>query len=134
MNIYYDYQIFISQKYGGVSRYFYELTDRIEKIPEHNVTVKCVHNVNYYFRDRLGKIYPEMPYKLFKVYSKINHFAARNDLKKNYDIIHPTFNDPYLLGHYKGKLVVTIHDMIHELYCDKYPENLSRKDIEKMGE
>ena len=37
-----------------------------------------------------------------------------------------------MLGHYKGKLIVTIHDMIHELYCDKYPENLSRKDIDKL--
>lgn len=130
MNIYYDYQIFISQKYGGVSRYFYELTDRIEKIPGNKIDVKCIHNVNYYFKDRLGKMYPEMPYKMFKAFSVINHIAARNDLKKDYDIIHPTFNDPYLLGHYKGKLVVTIHDMIHELYCDKYPENLSRKDID----
>lgn len=34
MKIYYDYQVFILQKYGGISRYFYELCTRINKKPK----------------------------------------------------------------------------------------------------
>lgn len=130
MKVYYDYQIFISQKYGGVSRYFYELINRLEQTDSFKANIGCKHNVNYYFAERLGSCHKELSYKEFKIWSFINHFFALNDLKKDYDIFHPTFNDPYFIGKHKGKLVITVHDMIHEIYCDKYPENLSKKDIE----
>ena len=42
---------------------------------------------------------------------------------KNFDIFHPTYYDPYFLDHLDGaKYVVTVHDMIHELFPSYFPD------------
>ncbi len=51
----------------------------------------------------------------------INSFLASIEIKRNdYDIIHPTYYDPYLMRKGKGRKVVTIHDMIQELFPEYY--------------
>ena len=49
MRVYYDYQILIGQKYGGISRYVYEISKRL---PDFGVdlTIKTLGNFNYYFK------------------------------------------------------------------------------------
>ena len=46
MDILYDHQIFCNQRYGGISRYFYEIVTRISK--EEDVTLFCGYNNNKY--------------------------------------------------------------------------------------
>ena len=55
-----------------------------------------------------------------RIFSRLNKLKSIFDIRKNYDIIHPTYYDPYVLGRYKGKLILTVHDMIHERYADTY--------------
>ena len=127
MKVYYDYQILLSQKYGGISRYFFELASRLRGLGV-EVSIDCIHNHNHYFKEQLGGCHPARGRLAGRALAFANKARALWDLRRPYDIIHPTYYDPYLLGHYSGKLVVTVHDMIHEKYIDEYPE-LGARDI-----
>ena len=47
--------------------------------------------------------------------------AIRKLKLQNFDVFHPTYNDPYFLPYLKGKpFVITIHDMIYELFPEYF--------------
>jgi len=119
MKILYDYQIFSSQKYGGISRYFYE----IMKGQKYNLPI--IFNNNEYLNKSI-----KIPFN-FKGKVRIYNFFNREYSKiyfkfnKNFDIFHPTYYHPYFVKYIKNKpFVLTIHDMIHE----KFPNYFSKKD------
>ncbi len=51
MKICYDYQIFSSQKYGGISRYFYEIATRISTMEKFDVEILAPLYVNNYIKN-----------------------------------------------------------------------------------
>jgi len=121
MKILYDHQAFAIQKFGGVSRYFYELMNHSKGIFEYDAP--CVYSENVYLKPL--NLYKEFPVKFYFKGKRIiiNFLNKSNSIKKikkkNYDIIHPTYYDPYILQKVKNiPLVTTIHDMIYE----KMPE------------
>lgn len=117
MKIYYDYQMLIEQKYGGVTRYFYELVSEIGKTDDAEAEIHCVLNKNAYFSEYFNKKECEIPHS--SVISRpINQFLSLNVWGKNCDIIHPTFYDPYILKRNDAPIVITVYDMIHELLPD----------------
>lgn len=121
MNILYDYQIFAMQKYGGISRYFYEIIQRM--CQRDAVSVYAGRNANGYGLRKLhltdyraGKTFPHIPHSGL---GRLQHFLNRHGFRRyaqthQVDIYHPTYYDD--LNIHKGRLVVTVHDMIHELY------------------
>ncbi len=121
----YDYQILMMQKYGGISRYFYEVVSRVPET-EFQVQLPVTHNLNFYFQDYFHK-----PIREIKSIRKYNRIIKRNQayikfiLGRNKENIcfHPTYYNPYFLDALKGKLVVTVHDMIHENYSEYYAGN-----------
>lgn len=117
MKIFYDYQILFSQERGGISRYFYELYKNITKeIPNVKIKVVAYFSKNMYFKNvvRIRK-----PQKIGMWF--INELVCFEHLFfHKYDIIHPTdycptylFRFPFLLK--KAKLIITVHDMTHEI-------------------
>lgn len=121
LSVYYDYQILRGQKFGGISRYFYELISRLPRLGA-EVKVSCLRNVSYYFRESHG-LHTLGSKNSQRLWSLVNQLYAKFQLRHNYDIIHPTYYNPYILGQFKGKLVVTVHDMVHEIYADSYSRN-----------
>lgn len=120
MKVYYDFQILFLQKYGGISRYFFELASRLRDLGS-DIDINCLHSRNYYFRDQIKAVdYSKRPRIIRgserRIFYRLNKAKALHDAKKNYDIIHPTYYDNYIIGHHSGKLVLTVHDMIHEKY------------------
>ncbi|MBU5430219.1 glycosyltransferase family 4 protein [Kineothrix sp. MSJ-39] len=112
MNVIYDYQIMIGQKYGGISRYFYELIQRFSVADGISPRLYCVFNDNAYFRGNRRSI----SYSRVRGRRSINKMIIKFMLSfSKYDIFHPTYYDPYFLDYNKGKLVLTVYDMIHEL-------------------
>ena len=112
MKILYDYQI-LSQKFGGISRYFYELA-RILRDNGDDVDVSCLVTKNAYFKDyfKVKRLeFDPSSYVLFlnKIYTLLHKF-------KKYDVIHATYYDPYILSGFKGKIVTTVHDMNYEIF------------------
>ena len=49
MNIFFDYQILFNQKYGGISRYYYELINTIERLHLAKTFIQCKYSINHYF-------------------------------------------------------------------------------------
>ena len=120
MKILYDYQAFI-QRIGGVSRYHAEL---IKNFPnEAESMLPPILSDNVYLREMGIKHRQFMPNyngrRKYDVYKALNIIQSRWWLAtKNCDIFHPTFFNPYFVGHCKKPVVVTMHDLNHW----KYPE------------
>ena len=124
MRVYYDFQILASQKYGGISRYFYELYTRMKPLGV-DANVSCIRSVNYYFRDVVKMHDPSEHCRIYnglysRAASRINKLRALYEMR-NYDILHPTYYSRYMLGRFKGKTVLTVYDMIHEKYNGDEP-------------
>lgn len=96
MKILYDNTIFKLQKYGGILRYFSEIIKRIRQYDDTEV---------YISRCLTGKL------------AKLNNIWLdyRFSLNK-FDIYHPTYYSYNVKKRKNVKTVVTVYDMIHELY------------------
>lgn len=124
MRILIDYQILVDQKYGGVSKYTYNLYSRLLKRNNIKVNIPILFSRNYYFKDAIKplKNYRILDVKIIrwtvKIINAIN--TVMYYLVSKIDIYHPSFYGIYLFPFIgkKAKVVVTIHDMIHEIYKD----------------
>ena len=52
----------------------------------------------------------------------MNEYKSKNQIESGkFDIFHPTYYNPYFLKLLKNKpYVLTVHDMIHELFPDMF--------------
>jgi glycosyltransferase involved in cell wall biosynthesis len=149
MKILYDHQIFTLQKYGGISRYFSELMTRFSKDPAIDYSVALRFSYNEHLLglpeldtrwSRRSSLYSfthvcsvvkttvqyEIPrYVLTKTLLSINQKESERLLKKqDFDLLHPTYYDPYFLKYLQKKpYAVTIYDMIHETFSDNFPRD-----------
>lgn len=126
MKILVDYQILCAQKYGGISKYTYNMMREIMHYVEIEFGIPVVVSVNEYFRDMIkGKTLKKYPKKGKRILRIINKFyTILYVLSHKIDIYHPTYYDPYLLklcNLKKIKIIVTIHDMTHELFTGVLP-------------
>lgn len=126
MKILYDHQIFTAQKYGGISRYFFELIKRFDGIDDScDVAIDFTNNA-YYNKDFNPKLSKGFPNFHFRGKGRITKFFnERKSLQAissgNFDVFHPTYYDNYFLDRLKDKpLVVTFHDMIHEKFANQF--------------
>ncbi len=130
MKVLFDDQVFTSQMYGGVSRYFAQI---LKKFYRHNLldfNLSLVYSDNNYLEDVefsnhlnfLKNKEFKGKYRIVKFFKKLNRLKSKRDLKKQrFDVFHPTYYDSYFLEYLSKKpFVLTIHDMIHEIYTGKY--------------
>ncbi len=132
MKILFDHQTFTNQKYGGISRYFANLYYGLDSIP--NVAPKLgLLATNNGYIDKSSLPLSGFIDKLVKKQSrrnKYNKWYCRYLLKQgDYDIFHPTYYNPYFLNAVKKPFVITVHDMIHELY----PQYFAQQDAFTAG-
>lgn len=126
MKVLYDHQIFSWQTYGGISRYFYEIISRISKIEGIDVDLFQGFNINKYnFKENKDSYCRFMSFpkpdilKTSGIFNYINRcMIKRFSLNKKYDIYHPTYYNDYLID--SEKVVLTVYDMIHELFSDQF--------------
>ncbi len=130
MKILYDHQIFSSQNYGGVSRYFYELIREFNNMDDIETDLSLLLSNNYYISDKKFVKYVNfLPNKYFRgkqrLFNLLNKPNSILKLKQqNFDLFHPTYYDPYFLKYIRDKpFVLTVHDMIHEKFSDMFSSN-----------
>jgi len=116
MNIFYDNTIFYIQKRGGVSRYFTEIIKRIADYG--NVNVAALKRPNL-IRSKLIRFN--------------NIFIKARLAVLNYDIYHPTYYSNAVTKRKNTKVVVTVFDMIHELFSARFKELAEGIDIKKRS-
>lgn len=133
MKLLYDHTVFQFQRYGGISRYFYELITRLSIKEEVGINLFQGFHINEYglsehrqnFESYWGHKWeckksaaPYIAYILFTIPNKIlfNNFIGSSD----FNIYHPTYYRSDLDKYNKSAIVLTVHDMIHELYPDQF--------------
>lgn len=128
MNIFFDHQTFSLQNYGGISRYFTELIQGINIRTKHHAHLSITYSDNVYIRDVKNDVKHFMPgfefeRKLSARYY-LNRFLCQLDLRKTpFDVMHPTYYDPYFLSQIGNKpFVVTFLDMIHERLANEFKD------------
>lgn len=149
MRILFDHLAFDMQTHGGVTRSFVELYKHLPNDVEVEFSVRESDNVyfkelfpmlprrEYQYHEFLGGLQFRGKGYLHRLYDKLTHGDYYPNFNKNYsiellkksnfDIFHPTFFDDYFLPYLNGKpFVLTIHDMIPELY----PQYFAKDDFQ----
>ncbi len=133
MQIIYDHQIFLAQKYGGISRYFSELANHIANEKSAEVTIISPVYVNAYLASRSPKVQVagfKMPAIRFtgRIYRAINR-ALEGPLVHWFkpDLVHETYYASAPAKPRRYKIVLTVHDMIHELFPEDFSTNDSTR-------
>lgn len=120
MKVLYDHQIFSSQKFGGISRYFVELMSNLPEDIDFNNSL--VLSENEYLKNATKGIKRGINKRIPGAY-RLNRLKSSFDiLSGRYDLFHPTYYNPYFLKHLKRPFVVTVYDMIHELFSGMFPQ------------
>ena len=146
MRVLYDHQIMDAQVRGGVSRYFYQLVSTLRSRDLVVLRLPQIYTDNEYFEPllaeldcrrtgirsrliqrlrRLGRANRttrEIERAWRRTRLRLNRRASAEELRRqDFDLFHPTYYDPYFLGDLRGKpFVLTIHDMIHEIYPEHF--------------
>lgn len=126
MKILYDHQIFTLQKFGGVNRYFLELmkmgeegveVDRVDPALFRQEGVKPATDLfsrgSRFVKKRLGLQHPPAP-------KPFPPRAAAQLQQGDFNLLHPTYYDPYFLEWTGKPFVLTVFDMIYELYAEYF--------------
>ncbi len=131
MNILYDYEIFSIQKYGGATRYFYEIISRMPKYENCRVNLYMGRYINTYgleghkdkFDNYYGKKIRHIPRTKLLFIKAQKPFFERYANRYSCDIFHKTYYQNYNLKPRK-KTIITLHDFTHE----RFPDNFSKLD------
>jgi glycosyltransferase involved in cell wall biosynthesis len=119
MKVLYDYQG-LMQRHGGVSRYFVELISAMETLGGFEAIVPRFFTDNQYLQDS-RKLVTRRPFKgKVRIMAAVNRGISLRSLGWQYDVFHPTYFNPYFLTRLTAPLVVTIHDMTHDLFDGGY--------------
>lgn len=135
INILYDNQIFKIQKFGGISRYYAELIKGVNRTRNYKAVPEKFFSANKHLRSngltRFNRFTDDFN---FRGKWKVEDLILRNEQKKlikmlrsgDFDIYHPTYYDPALVKCMTTSrpFVMTVYDMIHELYYDPLYENV----------
>jgi len=130
MKIFYDNQVFMMQKFGGVSRYFCELMKHSQGLFDYSVG--GIFSDNYYACE-LG-FHKSFPVKTnfkgkWRLQKWLNERDSIKKLKDNCDVMHPTYYDDYLVEKTNKPLVITVYDMIHELFPAGFTDYPNKKKL-----
>ena len=128
MKIAFDHQIFSWQRYGGVSRYFFELAKNLPELEESSIQT-CVTSplyVNNYLRQaahslNIKGVYAPAIRHTGRLNRALNEFLAWAILRNWIpDLVHETYYSRGSIAPRNAKVVITVHDMIHELFSSDF--------------
>lgn len=130
LNVVYYHRIFAVQKYGGISRYFYELAIRMGRFDGIVAKIYAPVHINQYLRNSpadlvWGRYLPHIP-KLTKARNVLNDILSLfylRKLSKNSPshLFHETYYSQVRLA--QVKTVITVYDMIHEKFAPFFPRH-----------
>ena len=124
LKVLYDYRAWYLQRYGGISRYYYEIIKRntyagrlqatiFSGLYQNQYGIEKLHNDNIVV---IGKRidYPRKTARIFKFSNELLFYITSSLIASKYDIYHPTYYYSHR-PHVNAVQVVTVYDMIHEL-------------------
>lgn len=126
-SVLYDHQAFTMQKAGGISRYYHELIEHLKKFG-YETKVPSFFSENIYLKSKqIPKIFKLIDPRIeYRIVQHINQRASLKSINRGaYDIFHPTYYSSYHLERNRKPLVMTVYDMIHELFPDRFRDSAS---------
>ncbi|MBN7813507.1 glycosyltransferase family 4 protein [Algoriphagus sp. H41] len=124
MKVAFDGQIFGMQKYGGISRYFARLAEELEQ-QKIQTRVYAGYHINSYLKGEGSLVkgqyldrYPKRTIRMFRKWNGIRASLASGIFGP--DIVHETYFSPKATLKGKGPTVVTVYDMIQELFPERF--------------
>ncbi|RDU63994.1 GDP-mannose 4,6-dehydratase [Helicobacter sp. MIT 14-3879] len=115
IEVLYSNDIFSTQFVGGISRYIYELYKR-----NTNAKIPLIYSENLYLNKFKKKLYFKGKTRLILL---LNNALEKLYLKKPLLIYHLSYYKNVSKPKNASIMVVTVHDMIHEIYADSYFKN-----------
>lgn len=125
MKILYDHQMFTMQRFGGVTRYFAELMACLPAGYEACLP-QGLWSDNYYLRETVGYASRVLKHPdAFRWRRRLYYFMNQGltlcrTRRGDYDVLHPTWYDPYVLRRRRKPLVITVHDLIQERFSNDF--------------
>lgn len=123
MKVLFDHQCFTNQDYGGISRYFVSLMYEFDKTSDVSYSLSLKYSNNFYINQsnkfNVKKFFPTVNFRGKKFSSHLLNLPNSKSLiqRKDYDVFHPTYYNPYFLKTLISKpFVLTVYDMTHELF------------------
>jgi glycosyltransferase involved in cell wall biosynthesis len=133
MRVVFDSQIFAVHQYGGIARYFYEVSNRLARSDD--IEIFAPLYMSMYFgrhsdivprgfkiaqRRRIGRLT-----KLVNLAASLTYLRHRRDV----DIFHETYFTRRDCAPRRAKRIITVYDMVHERCADSFaPDDPTRGD------
>lgn len=125
MRIALDYQTFILQTYGGISRYFTQLTKGLVNMGQQVEVFAPLHRNSYL--ESLpqgvvnGKCINRYPPKTMRFFLAYNQLVSRYKISRwTPDVVHETYYAKLRSAPRQCPTVITAYDMIHELFKNEF--------------
>lgn len=121
MKILFDNSIFFHQKVGGISRNIININNFLQKNKIYSKIFSGIH-INEYLKERnAGLFISSIPLYTTKVLKLANQYTLSLIIKfYKPNILHRTFYTKITDYNKKIKNVITIYDLIHEIYFNKF--------------
>jgi glycosyltransferase involved in cell wall biosynthesis len=129
MRIIYDHQIFCLQEYGGVSRYVYELALELSVTYAQDLKIVSPLYINRYLKgayEGINLIGIPLGYipKIGGIIGEINSIlTCPIMLYQKPEIVHETYYSSRRVAPKSAKVILTVHDMIHEKFCQFFSKS-----------
>lgn len=136
MKIIYDHQIFSRQKYGGISRYFHEIASRIATLSQNHTEIFSPLYVNQYQSQLLKRGLQVNKFRGSSLALGMVNTIAGTILvrgRKDITIFHETYYSRASYAPPTAKRVITVYDMIHELFPDSFSKADATRSIKRRA-
>jgi len=125
----FDYQIFMNQSFGGISRYITRLAQGLNLLGDDARIVAPLHRNRYLTGESggivSGREFKNYPPKSSRMISIANRVLSKREMMRfQPDIIHETYYSKRPVAVQGAARIITVHDMIHE----KFSSCFSRRD------
>ncbi|NBF09254.1 glycosyltransferase family 4 protein [Pseudomonas sp. Fl4BN1] len=138
MRIAFDHQIFCLQNYGGISRYFSRIAEEMIGL-SHEVGIFSPLHRNAYINDLPGKVVRGRIVKEYwprttRLALIVNHVLGQHAMKEwRPHIVHETYYSRFSPAPKESLVVLTVYDMIHELFPESFSPRDSTTDLKRLA-
>jgi glycosyltransferase involved in cell wall biosynthesis len=141
LKVAYDHQAFTNQQFGGISRYFFELANRLSGADDGKVNClvasPCYTNAYLRYAGLSLKIsgvsVPRLP-RTGRLYGAVNRVLAPLIVRSwNPNIVHETYYSRHSVAPRSCRIVLTVYDMIHELFPQCFSSTDRTSEFKKLA-
>lgn len=133
----YDHRIFSAQRFGGISRYFCEIASRVSQQPGwRSRIIAPLHYNDHLVESQAPLLGMHLPMRWGyqgRLHRAVN--AALSPLllrATGADLLHRTYYSPRPAPP-RGRLVITVFDMIHELFPQYFPPDNRTRELKRRS-